>query len=71
MQTGIGQFEAERIIDALRAGLVPPSNLDEICVGRERWLDSIQHDIQFIAKGASKVRFVSAPWGGGHQIGLQ
>lgn len=59
------QFDAERIVDAQRAGAVPPLGLSELCIGREDWLESVRHDLNFVSRGASKVRLVSAPWGGG------
>lgn len=65
MNEEITQFDAERIIDALRIGVVPPVHLDDICVGRNQWFNSVKHDLGFVAQGASKVRFISAPWGGG------
>lgn len=65
MDQGFSQFDAERIIDALRVGVVPPCHLSELSVGRRQWLESVRHDLQFVAGGASKVRLLSAPWGGG------
>jgi len=59
------QLDYERIVDAFRAGVVPPVHLEEFCVGREHWLESVKHDLGLVARGASKVRFLSAPWGGG------
>ena len=58
-------FDAERIIESLRGGLVPYGHLRILSVGRDVWLDSIRHDLKFVAGGASKLRFISAPWGGG------
>lgn len=65
MEKELTQFDCERVVDALRAGVVPPVHLEEFCVGREQWLGSVKHDLEFVANGASKVRFLSAPWGGG------
>jgi len=65
MEKELTQFDCERIVDALRAGVVPAVHLEEFCVGRKQWLESVKHDLDFVARGASKVRFLSAPWGGG------
>lgn len=65
MEKEITQFDCERIVDALRAGVVPPVHLGDLCIGRRQWLESVKYDLGFVARGASKVRFLSAPWGGG------
>jgi len=56
---------AERIIEAFRQGAVPTEHLQLFCLGRERWLQSVRKDLDFVAKGGSKVRFLLAPYGGG------
>jgi hypothetical protein len=61
----LSSFEAQKIIDALRAGTVPMQYLDLLTAGREFWLDSIKEDLAFITQGASKVRFIAAYYGGG------
>lgn len=65
MKQVLTRHDCERVIDALRAGVVPPVHLGEFCVGRKQWLESVRHDLRFVANGASKVRFLCAPWGGG------
>jgi len=65
MNKQMAQFDAERIVDALRAGVVPPGHLRDLSVGRTQWLESVKHDLHFVAQGASKLRLLSAPWGGG------
>ena len=61
----ISSFEAQRLLDALRVGTVPNEHLELFPTGREYWLDAIKEDLSFIKQGASKVRFVSAYYGGG------
>ena len=61
----ISQFDAMRIVEAYKVGVVPPCRLRELSIGRGLWLDSINDDLGHIAKGGSKVRFLAAPWGGG------
>lgn len=69
--SSITPLNAERIIDALRSGVVPSAGIRELSVGRENWLDSVRHDLSFVASGASKLRILSAPWGGGKTHFLQ
>lgn len=71
MNKQMSPFEAEKIINALRDGVAPSSNLRELSVGRENWLDSVMHDLNVVVSGASRVRFLSAPWGGGKTHFLQ
>lgn len=61
----ISAFEAQRLLDALRVGTVPNEHLELFSIGREYWLEAIKEDLLFIKQGASKVRFVSAHYGGG------
>jgi hypothetical protein len=58
-------FSTEAIIESFRQGTVPTRHLELYSVGRERWLESISRDLAFIAQGGSKIRFLSAPYGGG------
>lgn len=58
-------IDAEKIIESFRQGTVPIGHLELYSVGRERWLESVYRDLDFVAKGGSKVRFLSAPYGGG------
>ena len=34
-------------------------------IGRQFWVDALTEDLDFVAKGASKIRFLSAAYGGG------
>jgi len=58
-------IDAERIIESFRQGTVPTRHLELYSVGRERLLESVSSDLTFVARGGSKVRFLSAPYGGG------
>ncbi|MFC2051278.1 BREX system ATP-binding domain-containing protein [Chloroflexota bacterium] len=58
-------LEAETIIESFRQGTVPQQYLSLYSVGRERWLNSVSNDLLYITNGKSKVRFISAPYGGG------
>jgi len=64
-QNTLTPFESEKILEALRKGVVPIHHLQRFSVGRNFWLDSIKSDLDFVRQGASKVRFLSAPYGGG------
>lgn len=58
-------FEAQKILDALRTGTVPIQYLKLLTTGREFWIKAIKEDLSFITQGASKIRFISAHYGGG------
>lgn len=58
-------IDAEKVIESFRQGTVPTNYLALYFVGRDRWLSSVDRDLDFIARGGSKVRFLSAPYGGG------
>jgi len=64
-QNALTPFESEIILESLRKGVVPIHNLKRFSVGRQFWLDSITSDLDFVRQGASRVRFLSAPYGGG------
>ncbi len=61
----LNAIEAEKIIESFRQGTVPIQHLELYSVGRERWLASVCRDLDFVGQGGSKVRFLSAPYGGG------
>jgi len=61
----LNTIDAEKIIESFRQGTVPTNYLELYSVGRVRWLSSVFRDLEFIARGGSKVRFLSAPYGGG------
>jgi len=58
-------IDAEKIIESFRQGTVPMQHLELYSVGRDRWLASVYRDLDFVERGGSKVRFLSAPYGGG------
>jgi len=58
-------FEAQQILESLRQGTVPKRYAPRLMIGRTFWLDALDEDMDFVANGASKIRFLSAPYGGG------
>lgn len=59
-------FEARRIIEHLRKGSVPVDQVSLFSVGREKWLQFIEDDLNnYIAEGGSKVRFINGDYGDG------
>jgi len=60
-----GQFEAQQIIEAFRRGTVPRRYASELMIGRNFWLDALIEDMDFVANGTSKIRIISAHYGGG------
>ncbi|MFX0194901.1 MAG: BREX system ATP-binding domain-containing protein [Candidatus Hodarchaeota archaeon] len=59
------QFVAQQILECLRQGTVPKQYAPQVMIGRTFWLDALGEDMDFVANGASKIRFLSAPYGGG------
>jgi hypothetical protein len=57
--------DSEKVIESFRQGTEPIGYSELYSVGRERWLKSVKNDLDFVARGGSKVRFLSAPYGGG------
>lgn len=70
--SSLSEFDAQRIIDSLRVGTVPTDQLKTLTVGRDDILTALRDDLDFIAAGGSKVRLISASYGGGktHLLGL-
>ena len=58
-------FEAESVVEAFRRGTVPSEHLHLYTLGRDRWLQAVARDLDFVSQGGSKVRFLAAPYGGG------
>ncbi len=58
-------FEAQQILEPLRQGTVPKKYASELMIGRDFWLSALTEDMVFVASGASKIRFLSVPYGGG------
>lgn len=56
---------AREAIEALRDGTVPRSYASAYTVGRERYLQALAADLEFIGAGGYKVRFVVGDWGFG------
>jgi len=61
----ISNNEARKILEALKRGGVPKEYAELLAVGRKEWLSSVKEDLEFIAEGGSKTRFLVAPYGGG------
>jgi len=61
----LSTFDAQRVISSLRTGTVPGQQLREFTVGRQPLLDSLKEDLEFVSAGGSKVRLLSASYGGG------
>ena len=54
----LGSAAAREAIEALRDGTVPRAHASMYTVGRERYLQALSGDLDFIAAGGYKVRFV-------------
>lgn len=58
-------FEAQQVLQSLRQGTVSKRHARRLMIGRQFWVDALSEDLDFVANGASKIRFLSAPYGGG------
>ena len=61
----LSSFEAEKLLGALRTGTVPVHHLELATAGRQFWLEAFDEDLAFVSQGGSKIRFISAHYGGG------
>jgi negative regulator of replication initiation len=59
------------LMNALGAGVVPRLGLDQIAVGREKELATLQQDLDNIAAGGATFRFVIGRYGAGKSFTLQ
>ncbi|MGV0025270.1 ATP-binding protein [Phormidesmis priestleyi] len=59
------------LMNALGAGVVPRLGLDQIAVGREKELATLQQDLDNIAAGGAAFRFVIGRYGAGKSFTLQ
>ena len=64
-------MDAERIIDALKNGNVPPEGVGEICVGREREIGEFDKILEKLKDGAAITRFLNGEFGSGKSFFLR
>ncbi len=62
---------AVSIINALRVGAVPQTDLSALSVGRIHLLKQLEDDLRGVEKGESRVRFLSAGYGSGKTHSLR
>lgn len=61
----LSQREAIQIINSLRKGIPPSSNVAAFSVGRGNLLDRLRKDLQSVGGGSSQVQFMNADVGAG------
>jgi hypothetical protein len=61
----LSQREALQIVNSLRKGVPPPTDVTTFSVGRGNLLDKFRKDIRSVESGSSQVRFMNADWGAG------
>lgn len=61
----VDKLNAERILYALKNGVVPDTCLDLLCVGREDELKEFDRLLDFVQAGNSSVKFVTGNYGSG------
>jgi len=59
------QQEALLIVNSLRKGVPPPVDVTNFSVGRKNLIDRLSKDLQAVAAGSSRVRFMNADYGHG------
>jgi len=64
-------MDAERIINALKNGNVPPDGVGEICVGREREIEEFDKILGKVKEGAAITRFLNGEFGSGKSFFLK
>lgn len=64
-------MDAERIINALKNGNVPPDGVGEICVGREREIEELDSILEKVKDGAAITRFLNGEFGSGKSFFLK
>ncbi|MBE2899500.1 hypothetical protein DNK57_01465 [Methanothermobacter thermautotrophicus] len=64
-------MDAERIINALKNGNVPPDGVGEICVGREREIEEFDSILEKVKDGAAITRFLNGEFGSGKSFFLK
>lgn len=63
--TNLTQQEALFIVNSLRKGVPPPVDVTYFSVGRKNLIDKLSKDLQVVAQGSSRVRFMNADYGYG------
>lgn len=52
-------------MDALRDGIPPDEGLETLTVGREKWISSIEEDLEQVRQGSSRLRVFNGRYGDG------
>ena len=63
--TELTRETARRIINRLAEGTPPEEGLEILTAGRERWLASVDEDLEFLSSGDSRVRIFNGRYGDG------
>lgn len=64
-------FEAQQVLQSFRQGTVSKRHARNLMIGRQFWVDALTEDLDFVANGASKIRFLSAAYGGARPTSSQ
>jgi hypothetical protein len=63
METNTAQ--ARRVINALKFGVIPDTNLELLCTGRESEMEEFEGCLDMISEGNGAVKFISGAYGSG------
>lgn len=63
--------DEERIINALRKGIIPNANISQLCVGRENELKAFDESLNLIKMGGADLKFIKGNYGMGKSFLLK
>ena len=61
----LDKLRAQRIINALKSGVVPDTDLDILCIGREQEMQEFERCLNFTKDGNRMVKFITGSYGTG------
>lgn len=61
----------ERVINALKEGAVPPTEIENICVGRKKEIEEFERILSNVKQGDSVTKFISGSYGMGKSFFLK
>ncbi|OFI07130.1 hypothetical protein CLOACE_05350 [Clostridium acetireducens DSM 10703] len=61
----ISKNEAQKILYSLKIGVVPNTNLDILCVGRDKEIEEFNNCMNFVEKGNGTIKFITGTYGSG------
>lgn len=66
----MNSIEAKHIISTLKSGVIPDTDLDLLCTGRERTVNELNNCLNIVKEGNGCVKFVAGEYGSGKSFML-